>query len=81
MPYIAEDFTQQQVCLHAAPFNNHHTGEHIGAMINKCLQCWNLADKIHVIVRDNGSNFVAGLRDAGIPNIRTMFGPYPLVGC
>ena len=35
--YIAEDFTQQQVCLHAAPFNDHHTGEHIGAMINKCL--------------------------------------------
>ena len=35
--YITEDFTQQQVCLHAAPFNDHHTKEHIGAMINKCL--------------------------------------------
>ena len=67
--YIARDFTQQQICLHAAPFNDRHTGEHIGAMINKCLQSWDLTDKIHVVVRDNGSNFVAGLRDAGIPNI------------
>ena len=82
--YITEDFTQQQVCLHAAPFNDHHTGEHIGAMINKCLQCWSLADKIHVIVRDNGSNFVAGLRDAGIPNIPCLAHTLQLVvkdGC
>ena len=82
--YIAEDFTQQQVCLHAAPFNDHHTGEHIGAMTNKCLQCWSLADKIHVIVRDNGSNFVAGLRDADIPNIPCLAHTLQLVvkdGC
>jgi len=35
--YIASDFTQQQVCLHVAPFNDHHTGERIGSMITKCL--------------------------------------------
>ena len=28
-----------------------------------------MTSKVHVVVRDNGSNFVAGLRDAGIPNI------------
>ena len=27
-----------------------------------------LTDKLHVVVRDNGSNFVAGLRDADIPS-------------
>ena len=60
--YIARDFTQQQICLHAAPFSNHYTGEHIGATyVKKCLQCWDLIDKIHVIVRDNGSNFVVDL--------------------
>ena len=64
---IAPDFTLQQVCLHAAPFND-HTGERIGSMITKCLDSWNLSDKIHVVVRDNGSNFVAGLRDAAIPS-------------
>ena len=43
--YVIEDFTQQQICLHAAPFNDHHTGERIGGMINKCLQSWDLTDK------------------------------------
>ena len=49
--YITPDFDQQQVCLHAAPFNDHHTGEHIGSMV---IKCWSLTDKLHV-VRDNGS--------------------------
>ena len=38
-------------------------------MINKCLQPWDLTDKIQVVVRDNAANFVTGLRGAGIPNI------------
>ena len=74
--YISSDFKHHHVCLNAAPFNDRHTGEHISAMINNCLQSWNLADKLHVVVHDNGSNFVAGLRNAKIPNI-----PYPAVGC
>ena len=68
--YISANFSQQQVCLHAAGFNDHHTGEHIGAMINKCLHSWSLTGitgKVHVVVRDNDANFVAGLWDAGIP--------------
>ena len=32
--YISENFSQQQICPHAAPFNDNHTGEHTGAMIN-----------------------------------------------
>ena len=59
--YITPDFEHQQVCLHAAPFNKRHTGEHIVTMLTKCLENWNLAEKLHVVVRDNGSNFVAGL--------------------
>ena len=83
--YITGDLSQhQQVCLHAAPFNDHHTGEHIAAMINKCFHSWNITSKVHVVVRDNGSNFVAGLRDAGIPNIPCLAHTLQLVvkdGC
>ena len=61
--YISADFERQQVCLHAAPFNDRHTGEHIATMLTNCPQSWNLAEKLHAVVRDNGSNFVAGLRD------------------
>ena len=82
--YIAPDFTQQQVCLHAVPFNDHHTGELIGSMITRCLESWNLSDKLHVVVRDNGSNFVAGLRDAAIPSFGCLAHTLQLVvkdGC
>jgi len=82
--YISADFERQQVCLHAAPFNDRHTGEHIATMLTNCLQSWNLAEKLHVVVRDNGSNFVAGLRDGGIPNIPCLAHTLQLVvkdGC
>ncbi len=82
--YITPDFEHQQVCLHAAPFNDRHTGEHIVAMLTKCLENWNLAEKLHVVVRDNGSNFVAGLRDGEIPNIPCLAHTLQLVvkdGC
>ena len=36
-------------------------------MITNCLQALGIAEKLHVVVRDNGSNFVAGLRDDNIP--------------
>ena len=73
--YVTKDCTQMQVCfqmqvcLHVAPFNDHHTGEHIANMMNTCLESWDLSSEIHVIVRDNGSNFVAGLRDADLFSI------------
>ena len=60
------------MCLHAAPFNEQHTGEHIVTMLINCLQSWNLSEKLHIVVRDNNSNFVAGLRDYGIPNISCL---------
>ena len=41
-------------------------------MINKYFHSWSVTSKVYVIVRDNGSNFVAGLRDAGIPNISCL---------
>ena len=69
---ITKEFQYQHMCLHAAPFNEQHTGEHIVTMLIKCLQSWNLSEKLHIVVRDNGSNFVAGLRDYGIPNISCL---------
>lgn len=66
---ITKEFLYQHLCLHAVPFNERHTGEHIGTMLTNCLQKWNISKKLHVVVRGNGSNFVAGLRNNGIPNV------------
>ena len=55
--------------LHVAPFHDSHTGERIASMITNCLQAWDIAEKLLVVVLDNASNFVVGLRDSNIPNI------------
>ena len=55
--------------LQSAEFNVSHTGENIANLIASCLQSW----KVQVcIVRDNSPNFVASLRDAGMPNISCL---------
>ena len=59
--FINSNIERQQPCLHAVPFHDSHTGERIASMITNCLQAWGIAEKLHVVVRDNGSNFVAGL--------------------
>ena len=53
-------------------------------MITNCLQAWGIAEKLHVVVCDSGSNFVAGLRDGNIPNIPCLAHTLQLVvkdGC
>ena len=50
--YITPEFERQQVCLQAAPFNSQHTGGQIAAMLKSCLYDWNLADNLHVVLRD-----------------------------
>ena len=65
-------------------FNGSHTGPDFAAMICDCLQAWGIYNKLHVVVRDNGSNFVAGLRDASIPNLPCLAHTLQLVikdGC
>ena len=73
--YITPEFECQQVYLQAAPFNSQHTGGHIAAMLKSSLYNWNLADNLHIVLRDNGSNFVAGLRDAEVPNYLVWLTP------
>jgi len=41
----------------------------VSSMMSKCLEKWDLSSKVHAIVRDNRTNFVAGLRDAGLQSI------------
>ena len=77
--FINSNHERQQACLHAVPFDGSHTGEWIASMITNCLQAWGIAEKLHVVVHDSGSNFVAGLHDGNIPNIPCMSGTYTAV--
>ena len=66
--FLTPTFERKQVILQAVKFNESHTGANIATLINSCIQYWKIAEKLTYLVRDNAANYVAGLRDAGIPN-------------
>ena len=77
---ISSDFNPKLFVLQSVEFNGSHTGEKIANLITTCLQSWKVDKKMVCIVRDNGSNFVAGLRDSGLPNIFCLAHTYTPVG-
>ena len=64
--WINKDWEYKEGCLHALPFNERHTGENIANMFTSCVDAWKIKDKVHLVLRDSGSNFVAGFRDIGL---------------
>ena len=67
--WIDDIWEGKEGCFQAQPFNEQHTGEHIKNIVTGCVEKWQLAGKLHQVCWDNGHNFVAGLRDAEIPNV------------
>ena len=67
--FIIKKFERKQVCLQAV---KSHTGDNIASMINSCIRSWGLTEKLTCVIRDNAANFVAGLRDADIPNFGSL---------
>ena len=67
--WINKNWEYKEACLHAQPFNERHTGENNATTFTKCMNDWHVSNKVHLVVRDGGSNFVAGFRNAGIPAV------------
>ena len=70
--------------LTCSPFHDWHSDEDIATILTNSLSSSSLAEKLHVVVRDNGSNFVAGLLDGGFLNIPCLANMLVLViknGC
>jgi len=66
---INGNWEHKEGCFHAQPFNERHTGEDIKSIVTQCVKKWQLAEKLHLVLRGNGRNFVVGLRDANITNV------------
>ena len=64
--WINKDWEYKEGCLHALPFNERHTDENIANMFTSCVDAWKINDKVHLVLCDSGSNFVAGFRDIGL---------------
>ena len=69
---ISSDFNHKSFVLQSTEFNESHTGGNIASLITTCLRSWKVENKLVCIVRDNGANFVADLRDSGLPNISCL---------
>ena len=54
--------------MQASKFNERHTRENIGIMINNSLCQWDIHSKLLCVLRD-GSNFVSGLCNSNLPNL------------
>jgi len=67
--WINGNWECKEGCFHAQPFNERQTGEHIKSIVTQCVKKWQLAEKLHLVLRGNGRNFVVGLRDANITNV------------
>jgi len=73
------DFSRISMVLQSATFNAYHTGENIATLITTCLNAWSIEEKLACIIRDNGSNFVAGLGNANLLNIPCLVHTLQLV--
>ena len=65
-----ESFTREERILQVYPFPGSHTAEAISEMITKMLDSWAIEKtRVHVVVRDNATNMVAGIQKAELSAI------------
>lgn len=67
--WLTEEFERKRAVLHAQAFDGSHTGDQIRLKFDEMFKQWKIQeDRIHLVVRDNGSNMVKALTDASLPH-------------
>ena len=61
--------TRRLVYMHSPSMNAIYWWKHCNYLYKTCMNDWHVSNKVHLVVRDGGSNFVAGFRNAGIPAV------------
>lgn len=68
--FVDNEFQWNHICLEVIPFPEiNHMGEAISTFLTDVLRDWNILQKIHIIVRDNGRNVVAAMNIGGFIGI------------
>lgn len=67
--FLTDLWEQKVVTLECLPFDDQHTAANISDEIQALLHDWNLFNKIHIAVTDNGSNLVNALTDADLTRV------------
>ena len=62
--WIPDTFQHTVAMLNASRIDGSHTGAYIAQKIKETLESWFIStDKVHVVLRDNGSNMVKAMKD------------------
>ena len=65
-----ESFVREKRVLQVCPFLGSHTAITISEMVTKLLGAWYIEkSRVHVVIRDNAANMVAGIRECELPAI------------
>ena len=65
--WVNDDFQLISAVLQAQSLEEQHTGEYMAMKITKIMEDWGIStDQIHCVVRDNGSNIVKAMSEAGL---------------
>ena len=68
--WISDTFQRTNVMLNASRIDGSHTGAYIAQKIKEILESWFISTyRVHVILRDNGSNMVRAMKDASLPDL------------
>lgn len=62
--WINNDFNAYHAAIGTKPFPGSHTAEAVSEVIKATCSEWNLSNKIHLVLRDGGTNMVKGFRIA-----------------
>ncbi|KAF9424301.1 hypothetical protein HW555_000440 [Spodoptera exigua] len=62
--WLDNNFVLQHGMLKIKSFSEQHTAHNIQCALEEIAESWNISDKIHVIVTDNGRNIVKAVNDS-----------------
>ena len=63
------NFQRKSAVLQTHSLDDRHTGKYIAMQLLKMLESWKVdTSKVHVIVRNNGSNMVKVMEEASLPS-------------
>ena len=68
--YINKNYVREECVLQVCSFPGSHTAINISEMITMLLDTWSIEkSRVHIVIRDNVTNMVAGIRDCKLPAI------------
>ena len=70
--HFIHDAVRRKVILNAMVLEQDHDGQYLASKLREAITTWEIADKIHVGIRDNAANMKLAMKLAGVTDIGCM---------